>query len=70
LDQLHRGYRISIVATDRWTARITHVRGNVLASRATSTLAEGEDTCLARAKVTIDRYLAFLDGAANGGADT
>lgn len=67
MDELYRGYRIALRQTDRWTARITHVRGTVVPLNASSSLAEGTGPCLARARELIDRYLAFLEQNALGG---
>lgn len=61
MDELYRRYRIALTQTDRWVARITHVRGNLVPSKVQATLEEGESVCLARAKAIIDRYLAFLE---------
>lgn len=61
MDEVYRGYRISMTLNEDWAARITHVRGAVAPFRAAATPVEGEAVCLARARARIDEYLAFLD---------
>jgi hypothetical protein len=60
VDEVYRGYRIAIRMTDRWSARITHVRGTVVPLSAVATPGEGEGQCLIRARTPIDRYVEFL----------
>jgi hypothetical protein len=60
VDEVYRGYRIAIRMTDRWTARITHVRGPVVPLSAVATAGEGEGQCLIRARALVDRYVEFL----------
>lgn len=60
MDELYRGYRIAIKQTDKFAARITHVRGTLVPLHADATLEEGPGPCSARARELIDRYLAFL----------
>jgi hypothetical protein len=60
VDEVYRGYRIALKQTDRWVARITHVRGTHIPLDAQATLAEGAEHCLARARELVDRYVAFL----------
>ena len=61
MDEVYRGYRIAIRQTDKFEARVTHVRGPYVPLNATATLAEGEDRCVARARELIDRYVKFLE---------
>ena len=60
MDELYRGYRISIKQSEGWSARITHVRGPSVPLTPRSTRAEGPDICLSRAREMVDRYVAFL----------
>ncbi len=61
MDELYRGYRIAIKQTDRWVARITHVRGTYVPLDAHATIKEGPQPCLVRARTLIDRYIDFLN---------
>lgn len=61
MDEFYRGYRIALRQTDRWVARITHVRGTVVPLAATASLKEGSAQCAIRARGLVDRYLEFLD---------
>ena len=67
MEQLYRSYRIAIRQTDRWVARITHVRGTYVPLDAQATLKEGAEACLVRARELIDRYIAFLEQNGIGG---
>jgi hypothetical protein len=67
VDEVYRGYRIAIKQADRWTARVTHVRGPYVPLDAKATLAEGEEVCATRARELIDRYVAFLEQNGLGG---
>lgn len=60
MDEVYRGYRISIKQNGGWTARVTHVRGPYIPLSAKATLAEGEGKCLERARAMIDRYVVFI----------
>jgi len=60
VDEVYRGYRIALRQTDRWVARITHVRGTHVPLDAQATLTDGPELCLTRARDLIDRYVAFL----------
>ena len=60
MDDVYRGYRIAVKQHNGWTARITHVRGTYIPLDARSTEREGPEVCLARARVLVDRYVAFL----------
>ena len=60
MDEVYRGYRIAIKLTDRWRARITHVRGPFVPLDASASLAEGEARCAERSRELIDRYVAFI----------
>lgn len=60
MDELYRGYRISVKQAERWTARVTHVRGTLMPLDAHASLVEGPQICCGRARAMIDRYIAFL----------
>jgi hypothetical protein len=61
VDELYRGYRIAIRQTDRWVARVTHVRGTHMPLDTQAALHEGAGRCLEKARLLVDRYIAFLD---------
>jgi hypothetical protein len=65
VDEFYRGYRIAIKQTDRWVARITHVRGTYVPLDAEASLEESSAACIERARRLVDRYVEFLDR--NGG---
>ena len=67
MEQLYRGYRIAVRQTDRWIARITHVRGTYVSLDAQASLKEGAEACVTRARDLIDRYVAFLEQSGIGG---
>ena len=67
MDEVYRGYRIAATLGDKWTARITHVRGTHIPLNASATLAEGAERCVARARELVDRYIAFLKDNGVGG---
>jgi hypothetical protein len=61
VDEVYRGYRIAIRRTDKFEARITHVRGPYVPLEAHATIAEGEQQCAIRARAIVDRYVAFIE---------
>ena len=67
MEDLYRGYRIAVKHELDWRARVTHVRGHLLAVTARAKTEEGAECCLRRARAEIDRYLAFLDDADGSG---
>ena len=64
MDEVYRGYRIAVKQHNGWIARVTHVRGPYIPLDARATEKEGAEACLARARILVDRYIAFL--AENG----
>ena len=67
MDEFYRGYRIAVKQTEKWTARITHVRGTYIPLGASATLAEGPERCAERARALIDKYIDFLEANDVGG---
>ena len=62
MDEVYRGYRITVKEAEFWNARITEVRGRVVPLKAKADLLEGADVCVARARAEVDRYITFLSG--------
>jgi hypothetical protein len=60
MDEVYRGYRITIKQAEAWTARVTHVRGTYVPLHAEAALTEGPQRCLERARLLVDRYVEFL----------
>jgi hypothetical protein len=61
VDEVYRGYCIAIKQRDDgYVGRITSVRGPALKVQPMASLAEGEETCLLRAREAVDEYITFL----------
>ena len=60
MDDVYRDYRIALRQDGRWIARITHVRGQLVHLEVNSSLAEGAEVCLVRARQRIDKYIDYL----------
>jgi hypothetical protein len=70
VDEVYKGYRIAIKPTEcGWCARAQAARGPLVPVKATSSMAEGAEACLVRARTAVDRYIAYLAGEPAGQND-
>jgi hypothetical protein len=67
VDEVYKGYRIVIKPTEcGWCARAQAARGPVVPVKATSSMAEGAEACLGRARAAVDSYITYLAGEPDG----